>query len=184
MLTRRPLAGGAAAVRSWFARQCQGGAAAPIATMLLDVVNDLLGLTGVSGQGTEDIPWRIQGVIGADLLLGVAVWVGPSGPTGTPTLQVAVTFTGGVGPAAAFDAEVVLLAVPLSGIGPARLLPQADVRGRAPADPGAFLVGSAASDPRVGSCEPGSAGRSYSRPLGGAARRRVRGRRAPARRPA
>jgi hypothetical protein len=150
-----PFDGDAAAVRSWFARQCSGGAAAPFANSFLDVVSDLLGMSGVTGDGTEATPWQVQGALAAGLQLALSVSLLEAGPAGTPTLRVATTFTGGAGASAAFDASVTLLEVPLSGTGAAQLLPGADVRVRAPADPDAFLVGNATSDPRVRSLRAG-----------------------------
>ncbi len=150
-----PLTGSAADVRAWFLRQCAGGAAAPIATTLLDVLDGLLGTTGVTGDGSAASPWQLRRTLLAGLDLAVQLSLVNDGPAGSPTLRFGIAFVGGVGGAAALDAVLTLIAVPLTGASGAQALPSADVRVRAPAGETDHLVGTSGSDPHVRSLRAG-----------------------------
>jgi len=142
-----PLFDGATALRAWVAATTTGGAAAPIITWL-DHLGDLLGVAAApTGDGTDSAPWTftVPLSIGAEL----EIWCvrGTTGAGGTPVFRVGVSIVGGTGASAAVEGRATLFEAALSGTGPTGVLPNVEVRVRAPENLATYLVGPNPTDP-------------------------------------
>ncbi|MEY2590381.1 MAG: large repetitive protein, partial [Acidimicrobiaceae bacterium] len=142
-----PFLDGPAALQGWFAHLTEGGATAPVVAWL-DHVADLLGVAAAPrGDGTDAAPWTIAVPITAGLVLELWCARINAGESATPVLRVGASVVGGAVASAVVEGRATLFEAPLSGTGATRVLPDADVRVRAPADQAAFLVGPNPGDP-------------------------------------
>jgi hypothetical protein len=142
-----PLLDGPVALRAWFNKLTLGGAGAPVAAWLNEL-GDLLGAPATpTGSGTAEDPWTISINLDAGLALRLCCARVTAGDSATPVLRVGASVVGGSGASAVVEGRATLIEAPLNGTGAARVLPDVDVRVRAPANPANFLVGPNPGDP-------------------------------------